>query len=487
MRSPLTIFKRLVIGNMVILFLIVIMGVVVSYNLSRLQSVNQGLVATNQESIFTGEQIIDTFNMLVQFDEKYFVAKDVDYLNRFNEKKLILADEFKTFYSLMETPEQKEEFETAWHAFQIYLAWFDEKSKIIYSKTPLDFDVLTQERRPYVKPVLTHLNQILTATRNIVTQKNRISGQMTKQIFMVTVLTTLLTVLVGMAITVVNTRSIRNSVQRLQHKTEEIAQGRFEEIQTINGPKEIQDLALHFNTMCHRLKELDELKADFISHVSHELRTPLTSIKEATIMLTKGFYADHPEKQDQLLKLIHGECQRLLNSVMRILDFSKMEAGKMEYRTTCLNLPDLLRKSILKLAPLAHKKKITLEFLPPTPDLPDVRADEDRIIEVLDNIIGNAIKFTPFNGKIEVNCLIKKEKKELLVRVTDSGPGIALEHLEKIFYKFKQIDNDLNTRMGTGLGLCISKYIIKAHGGKIWAENIASNGTRVSFTLPQSP
>ena len=156
----------------------------------------------------------------------------------------------------------------------------------------------------------------------------------------------------------------------------------------------------------------------------------------------------------------------------------------MEYQTRQEHLPDVLRKSILKLAPLAQKNRIILEFLPPPQDLPFVCIDQDRIIEVLDNIIGNALKFTPENGKVTVSCEFLDKEDAIQVSIQDNGPGIGVEHLEKIFYKFKQIDNGLNIHMGTGLGLSISKYIIKAHGGKIWAQSPEVKGTTVLFTLP---
>ena len=481
--KPLTIFKRMVIGNVIILVLILALGSVAAYNLKQLQKINHDLIARHQEAVFTGERLVNAFKLLIRFDEKYFVAMDPDYFERFHKQQSVLSREFDRLSGLLNTEEQKSRLGAADQALKEYLIWFRNSSAAGDASIPPDFKQLTDQRQLFVTPVFGHLETLLGFTREVITQRTRQAGQMTRQTLMITILTTLLTFLAGVVITILNTRSIKRSVQRLQLKTKEIALGRFEEIQTMHGPKEIQDLAAHFNTMCRRLKELDDLKADFINHVSHELRTPMTSIKEAVSMLTKGFYKDQPQKQEQLFQLIQTECQRLLKSVIRILDFSKMEAGKMEYRINRLQMPDLLRQSILRLAPLAQKKNLTMEFSPPDPDLPDIRADKDRMIEVIDNLIGNAIKFTPENGKVCVECGIEKNGG-LVTSVMDNGPGIALEHLEMIFYKFKQIDKELNTRMGTGLGLCISKHIIKAHGGEIWAENMDPNGTRVAFTLP---
>lgn len=481
---PLTIFKRMVLGNVLILLLVFTLGIVIIFNQTRLQNVTSEIVFKHQESIIVGDRILDSFTSLVKFGEKYFLSKDMDYYNRFLDVNLVLEKDFITFQGLMGTDEQKDLLIESLAAFNGYLVWFEENASKIQTGETINMDFFSKESGPLINTTARTLEKIFAITRGIITGKTNLSRQMSYQILIVTLITTVLTVFFGIIITIFNTRSITKSIAQLQKKTKEIARGHFEEIQTIKGPKEIQDLSLHFDAMCRRLKELDSLKADFVSHVSHELRTPITSIKEASTMLSKGFYSQEPRKQTELFSLIHEECNRLLNSAMRILDYSKMEAKQMEYHCIRLSLPDVIRKSILKLAPLSQKKQITLEFSPPQPDLPEVSIDEDRIIEVLDNLIGNALKFTLANGKVVISCLAAEPGENLMVTVEDNGPGIKLEHLKKIFYKFKQIDNGLGTRMGTGLGLSISKYIIKAHGGDIWAQSQYSKGTKISFTLP---
>ena len=483
--KPLTIYSRFVIGNVIILLLFFALGSLVIYNLIRLQKVTREIVVKNQESILVGDRLLDSLTSLVKFGDKYFVSGDIDYYNRFLDVRGTLKKDFETFTDLMETDEQKSLLFESFASFNGYLAWFDEKAGQIKTNEKIDVDLFLSERDPYLNAAAGDLKKILKLTRGIITNKTNLTSRMTHQVLIVTLFVTVLTVFFGMIITAFNTRSITKSITRLQGNTKKISLGHFDEIKTIKGPREIQDLSLHFNAMCRRLKELDSLKADFVSHVSHELRTPIASIKEASAMLSKGFYADDPQKQKELFILIHEECNRLLKSVMRILDLSKMEANRMEYNLTRLSLPDVIRKSILKLVPLSQKKEITLEFSPPPLDLPDVCIDEDRIIEVLDNLIGNALKFTPEKGKVVIHCRLSgDEKKMITTTVEDDGPGIKLEHLEKIFYKFKQIDNGLGTRMGTGLGLSISKYIIKAHGGDIWAQSQLSKGTNILFTLP---
>ena len=137
-----------------------------------------------------------------------------------------------------------------------------------------------------------------------------------------TVFTAILTVLLGVLISFLNTRSINRSIILLQKKTMELARGTYAKIPEIKAPPEIKALADDFNTMSEKLRRLDEMKVDFINHVSHELRTPLTAIKEASSMLMEGTYNNDAEKQHQLLKITQEECERLINSVNRILDFS---------------------------------------------------------------------------------------------------------------------------------------------------------------------
>jgi two-component system sensor histidine kinase GlrK len=270
----------------------------------------------------------------------------------------------------------------------------------------------------------------------------------------------------------------------LQKRTKDIARGKFEKIRDISSPPEIKELADDFNLMCERLKELDEMKKDFISHVSHNLRTPLTAIREATGMLIEGTYADKPAKQQELLTIIKEECERLIDSVTRILDLSRMEAKMMDYQLKESDLLPLIQKSLLKLAPIAQRKKINLELKPPA-DLPSVKIDAERISQLMENLIGNALKFSSLGDQVVLSVDVRNYGKQFLeVAVADSGCGIPKENLKRIFDKFKRIDRGRETDRGTGLGLSIAKHIIADHGGKIWAQSKLGEGSTFFFTLP---
>jgi two-component system sensor histidine kinase GlrK len=164
-----------------------------------------------------------------------------------------------------------------------------------------------------------------------------------------------------------------------------------------------------------------------------------------------------------------------------------MEANMMDYQFRRCSLTPVIQKTILKLAPIAQRKEIYLE-LKPSPDLPPVTVDEERIGQVIENLVANALKFTSARGRIIVSTHLLKLKKNninaVLFAVQDNGHGITQENLKKIFHKFRRIEDGKETARGTGLGLSIAKYIITAHGGKIWARSKPGKGSIFFFALP---
>jgi len=163
-----------------------------------------------------------------------------------------------------------------------------------------------------------------------------------------------------------------------------------------------------------------------------------------------------------------------------------MEAKMMDYHFRQCSLAPVIQSGILKVAPIALRKKISLELKPP-PDIPSVRIDEERIGQVVQNLIGNALKFTREGDFIVIKISPSNTDKGFVeVSVSDTGCGIQEDNLDLIFDKFKQIDSGIETARGTGLGLSIAKHIITAHGGKIWAESEPGKGSSFFFTLPVS-
>jgi len=229
-------------------------------------------------------------------------------------------------------------------------------------------------------------------------------------------------------------------------------------------------------------RKIDQMKSDFVSLVSHELRTPLTAIRGAMDNLLDGITGEINDYQKNSLLIINRNIDRLSRMIEDLLDISRIEANKLELKKEATNLNLLIKDIVLFLNEAASKKNITL-FMDLTQDLLEVNLDSDRISQVITNLIGNAIKFTPENGVIKVISKIVDEG--IQVEIIDNGVGIPSQDLEKIFDKFYQVRHPKGQKVkGTGLGLAICKGIIEKHNGRIWAESELGKGSKFSFVLP---
>ena len=248
----------------------------------------------------------------------------------------------------------------------------------------------------------------------------------------------------------------------------------FQEIQDKNQQLEVANL---------KLTELDRLKSDFVANVSHELRTPLTAIKGAVDLVLREVAGPLTEKQSHYLTRVRSNTQHLAGLINDLLDLSKIESGKIEVRSSPISLGGLVHEVVETLRPIAAEKEITLEATISAPSIL-VWADRDKINQVLMNLIGNAIKFTPAQGRVAVSAS-RNGKESVQVSVSDSGPGIPPDEKEKIFDKFYQIAEVGEVKpKGTGLGLAICKALLELHGGRIWVDSQANHGSTFYFTLP---
>ncbi len=229
-----------------------------------------------------------------------------------------------------------------------------------------------------------------------------------------------------------------------------------------------------------RLKELDRLKSEFVMAASHELRTPLTSMSMSVELLRENAAGKLNDNERQLLETAHEEMQRLRALVNDLLDISKIEAGKMEMAFDRGPVAILLERAVAMLKSQADKKSIELSFKI-AENLPDVKADANKVTWVLTNLISNALRYTDPGGYVRLDAEVFGPQVHL--SVTDNGAGIPYEYQSRIFDKFVQVKSDKSVG-GTGLGLAICKEIVRAHGGTIWVDSVPGQGSTFTFTIP---
>ncbi len=227
-------------------------------------------------------------------------------------------------------------------------------------------------------------------------------------------------------------------------------------------------------------REVDQMKQNFISSVSHELRTPLTSIKAYTETILSSPDMSR-EMEEECLHVIEKETERLTTLIESILEISSIEAGTFKIVREDVNIREVFNRVLSALKPLAQKNKI--ELLCDIPEkLGTLQGDEIKIESVITNLVNNAIKFTPENGRVSVSARCRED--ELFFYVSDTGVGIPKESLPKIFDRFYRVYREGEQVQGTGLGLAIVKEIVQMHGGRIEVESEVGRGTTLTVVLP---
>jgi signal transduction histidine kinase len=231
-----------------------------------------------------------------------------------------------------------------------------------------------------------------------------------------------------------------------------------------------------------RLREVDQLKSDFLGNVSHELRTPLAAVKGYVDNLLDGVAGPLAEKPRHYLGRVRDNADRLGRMVSNLLDLTRIEAGKIELGPQALQVADVVADALDGLRHVADERRVRV-----TVDLsacPPVWADPDKVHQVLTNLLANAVKFSPPGGLVSIGAA---DEGAGLVRFTvrDSGPGIAPDERERVFDKFYQVGRIEGERPpGTGLGLTIARHLVELHGGRIWVEDASDGGAVFAVLLP---
>jgi signal transduction histidine kinase len=222
-------------------------------------------------------------------------------------------------------------------------------------------------------------------------------------------------------------------------------------------------------------------KSEFLANMSHELRTPLNAILGYTQLILDKIYGDVPEKIQDVLERLEKNGRHLLSLINDVLDLSKIEAGQLSLSLSEYSMEEVVQTVCNAVESLAAEKNLALKVVV-APDLASGKGDEQRISQVLLNLVGNAIKFTE-EGEVRVDVTASNEA--FLVSVSDTGPGLSEADHKRIFKEFHQADSSsTREKDGTGLGLSIAKRIIEMHGGRIWVDSSRGKGSTFRFTLP---
>ncbi|GAB4468130.1 MAG: hypothetical protein Kow00124_02040 [Anaerolineae bacterium] len=285
-------------------------------------------------------------------------------------------------------------------------------------------------------------------------------------------------VLVALIVAALITNWVSRPLRALAGAASQIADGDYSRRAPESGPREIQEVARVFNRMADQVQRSQQTQREFLANVSHELKTPLTSIEGYSQAIL-----DEAAIPERAAAVIYDEARRMRRMVEELLDLARIESGQTPLRRVRVDLGGVLGAVLERLSIQAAEKGITL--VREVGQLPHITGDGDRLAQVFNNLLANALDFTPPGGQVKVSA--RREADQVHVMVQDTGPGIPAADLERIFERFYQVDKSRarsSDRAGMGLGLAIAREMVQAHGGRIEAESPASGGAVFHVWLP---
>ncbi|GFP77962.1 sensor histidine kinase [Clostridium fungisolvens] len=340
-----------------------------------------------------------------------------------------------------------------------------------------DNKMLGESQYIYYKPIM--YGDTFAGAIVMITPLEQIKGQL-KQVYAIIWITVLIAlILSSIIIYYVCNRMLIIPLAKINIGAKRLAKGDIENRVYINSKDEIGELADSFNIMAESLEEVEKNRREFISNVSHELRSPITSIKGFIAGILDGIIPIDKEKY--YLGIAYEEIQRLTRLINDLLDLSAMEAGKLKLNVSEININEIIKHCTISLEQKIKEKKLKVDVVLEGQNL-NVAGDKDRIIQVVNNLIDNAIKYCNESGNVKITTRSKGSKA--LISVYNDGPMLSEKEKAYIWDRFYKSDKSRTNKISTGLGLPIVRHILSLHGEDIWVENKASDkGVVFTFSL----
>ncbi|PKN61838.1 MAG: hypothetical protein CVU57_27320 [Deltaproteobacteria bacterium HGW-Deltaproteobacteria-15] len=477
-----TIFVRMVFGYLAIFIPMIAVSAYAISQLALFHRVTGQILQIDNRMRDYEKKLTDSLLTQIRYERKYFITKDNELRKQFLVVERDFTNQIDEAISVADTANKMEVLTRIRSCYDLYRSLFNEEQEIADESRNSVEEVYKEERKEKVDEILWELRNLKSQIEQDTYNRIKHLGEAGAKANVIAVAMGAGCLLSGIIISILITRSITRPLSSMRDKTRQIAQGDFDGKMDFSSPPEIRDLSQDFDLMCNKLKETDKMKSDFFSLMAHELRTPLTSIKEGTNLLLEGIGEEVKERGKTVLTIMAEESNRLIDLVNSLLDLSKMEAGMMALNMETSDIQPLIDIAVSGMRPLAMAKNMSIE-VQIGQDLPLVKMDRERILQVIRNLTGNALKFSPMGGHIAISA--RSVEEGVTVSVADSGPGIPVQDLNAIFDKFKQTTITSYRKLkGTGLGLAIVKRIVNAHGGRVWVESETGRGSIFFFLLP---
>jgi signal transduction histidine kinase len=473
--------SKLFVASSLVVLVLVGVAVLSLRAIDRLVTVNRDITTLTVPALRAAATARDGVWALARLEARHLVLRDAQYAALWDEEATRVARllaEMRGFATSASETTLLGAVTTAFEEYRRVVA--EERGLLDRAQRQAALDLAETTGHPLIERMERLLESLMQATQGAVLTAQADAARLEARTW--TGVLVALGAAVGLALlgTAVIAQRMTRSLGTLSAATTAVAAGSFCEPIPVTGADEIGDLGRSFNTMTARLRKMDETKQEFFARISHELRSPLTSVREAAHLLGDGVPGPLNAKQARLVSIISESTDRLLRLVNQLLELSRVRAGVLPLACERVDIERIVSRVLDELRVRADEAQVGLaherlgeQFV--------VMGDEDRLMQVVVNLVSNAIRFTPPGGQVVVRLL--DAGAEVEVQVEDNGVGIPAAALDTIFESYQQAHRN---RGGTGLGLAIVRGMVEAHGGRVTVESQEGKGTRFTVLLPRT-
>ncbi len=471
---------KLFLGFSLVIAVLVIVGALSLAAIGRLVAVNRAITTRALPAAQLASSAHDTMQALGRLEGRYLVLGDARYLTLFEERSTRARQDLERLAEVITTRREQELLRAAQEAFHAYReVAIEEQALLRQGQRARATRLAETQTRVLAERVETSLEALMEVTHAAARAAQLEAAGVEARTWMGVLVALGGAFVVALVAAGFIAQRLSRSLRVLSEATSAVAAGSFREPLQVSGRDEIAELGRAFNTMAAELRQLEELKDGFFAAVSHELRSPLTSMREAAHLLRDEVPGGLNPKQARLVEIIEDSTDRLLRLVNQILDLSRLRAGMLPIERQPLDLAWVVRRAVDELRPQAEQAGLRLE-IEQTGDRFETVGDTDRLVQVVVNLVANAIRFTPRGGRVAIRLI--DAGPELEVHVEDTGLGIPADALPHIFDWYQQAHR---RRGGSGLGLPIVRGLVEAHGGRVTVESHEGKGSRFTVLLPR--
>jgi two-component system sensor histidine kinase GlrK len=493
---------KIVLGYGILIALIAVLVAYEAFAIHRMQTISRNLSRVNFVASLASLRLMRDRDLVEEYTKKYFAINAPEYDSALRDFERELESTLREIRANGRSPGEQDEIA------RLSRDWRDFKTDLEKARQNLDaggtpdFPPPLEDR---LERLRVQIQAVYRATVAGIESEVARSNETGRRAESMTWMTSILALAVSCLVGAVVVRSISRPLSHLTEGTRRVSDGQFDYRLEASRGDEFSDLARDFNTMTRRLSELDQMKKDFVSHVSHELKAPLVSIRETLKLMLEELPGPLTEKQKRLVEINLNCAQRLSSMIGNLLDLSRMEAGMMEYELRSIDIVPLVRTAVAELEPQSGEMGVSIRTCLPDDPLM-AHCDTDRTLQVIGNVVSNAIKYSPHDETIEVRAFEHRglppnlpefwrralqpageDSRFIAVAVADKGVGIPDELKGIIFERFQQgYQAKAAKSQGVGLGLSICRTIMQAHQGAIWVEDNPGGGSIFFMLLPAS-